>query len=227
MASTSAAKANRALPQRARKDEDKEARRQLILDEALALYQATSYAEVKMADVAGRAMLAKGTVFLYFPTKEALFLALLEDLLFAWFARLDGLLAEDTSVWTGPRLARTVAESLEGEEALTRLLALLQTVLEQNVTAEQLRPFKERLLAALLRAGTRVEQRLPFLHAGEGPRFFIHLHALVTGLRQMADVAPVAREVLEALPHLAPLRVDFTAELTTALTTLLRGLESR
>ncbi|WP_434346415.1 TetR family transcriptional regulator [Myxococcus virescens] len=227
MASTSAAKANRALPQRARKDEDKEARRQLILDEALALYQATSYAEVKMADVAGRAMLAKGTVFLYFPTKEALFLALLEDLLFAWFARLDGLLAEDTPAWTGPRLARTVAESLEGEVALTRLLALLQTVLEQNVTAEQLRPFKERLLAALLRAGTRVEQRLPFLHAGEGPRFFIHLHALVTGLRQMADVAPVAREVLEALPHLAPLRVDFTAELTTALTTLLRGLESR
>ncbi|QDE87996.1 TetR family transcriptional regulator [Myxococcus xanthus] len=227
MASTSAAKANRALPQRARKDEDKEARRQVILDEALALYQATSYAEVKMADVAGRAMLAKGTVFLYFPTKEALFLALLEDLLFAWFARLDGLLAEDTSAWTGPRLARTVAESLEGEEALTRLLALLQTVLEQNVTAEQLRPFKERLLAALLRAGTLVEQRLPFLHAGEGPRFFIHLHALVTGLRQMADVAPVAREVLEALPHLAPLRVDFTAELTTALTTLLRGLESR
>ncbi|QQR45138.1 TetR family transcriptional regulator [Myxococcus xanthus] len=227
MASTSAAKANRALPQRARKDEDKEARRQLILDEALALYQATSYAEVKMADVAGRAMLAKGTVFLYFPTKEALFLALLEDLLFAWFARLDGLLAEDSSVWTGPRLARTVAESLEGEEALTRLLARLQTVLEQNVTAEQLRPFKERLLAALLRAGTLVEQRLPFLHAGEGSRFFIHLHALVTGLRQMADVAPVAREVLEALPHLAPLRVDFTAELTTALTTLLRGLESR
>ncbi|QDE66078.1 TetR family transcriptional regulator [Myxococcus xanthus] len=227
MVSTPAAKAKRALPQRARKDEDKEARRRLILDEALALYQATSYAEVKMADVAGRALLAKGTVFLYFPTKEALFLALLEDLLFAWFARLDGLLAEDTSAWTGPRLARTVAESLDGEEALTRLLALLQTVLEQNVTAEQLRPFKERLLAALLRAGTRVEQRLPFLHAGDGPRFFIHLHALVTGLRQMADVAPVARAVLEALPHLAPLRVDFTAELTAALTTLLRGLESR
>ncbi|NVJ15815.1 TetR/AcrR family transcriptional regulator [Myxococcus sp. AM010] len=227
MVSPPAAKAKRALPQRARKDEDKEARRRLILDEALALYQATSYAEVKMADVAGRALLAKGTVFLYFPTKEALFLALLEDLLFAWFDRLDGLLAEDTAAWTSPRLARTVAESLEGEETLTRLLALLQTVLEQNVTAEQLRPFKERLLAALLRAGTRVEQRLSFLQAGDGPRFFIHLHALVTGLRQMADVAPVAREVLEALPHLAPLRVDFTAELTAALSTLLRGLESR
>ncbi|AKQ69468.1 transcriptional regulator, TetR family [Myxococcus hansupus] len=227
MVSNPAEKAKRALPQRARKDEDKEARRRLILDEALALYQATSYADVKMADVAGRALLAKGTVFLYFPTKEALFLALLEDLLFAWFDRLESMLEPVESPWTGPRLARTVAESLEGEETLTRLLALLQTVLEQNVTAEQLRPFKERLMAALLRGGTLVEQRLPFMKEGDGPRFLLHVHALVTGLRQMADLAPVAREVLEQVPHLALLRVDFTAELTTALTTLLRGMESR
>ncbi|WP_164017762.1 TetR/AcrR family transcriptional regulator [Pyxidicoccus trucidator] len=226
MVSNTAAKVKRALPQRARKDEDKEARRRLILEEALTLYQATSYADVKMADVAERAQLAKGTVFLYFPTKEALFLALLEDLLFAWFARLDGLLEHGEGRWTGPRLARTVAESLEGEESLTRLLAMLQTVLEQNVTAEQLRPFKERLLGALLSTGARVEQRLSFLKDGDGPRFLVHLHALVTGLRQMADLAPVTREVL-ALPHMAPLKVDFTAELTTALATLLRGLESR
>jgi AcrR family transcriptional regulator len=226
MVSNGTAKVKRALPLRARKDEDKEARRQLILEEALALYTATSYAEVKMADVAERAKLAKGTVFLYFPTKEALFLALLEELLFAWFAKLEELLNSGDGRWTGARLARTVAESLEGQETLTRLLALLQTVLEQNVTVEQVRSFKERLLAAMGRAGALVEKRLAFLKPGEGGRFFIHLHALVTGLRQMADVAPVTREVLD-LPHMAPLRVDFTRELTDALTTLLRGLEAR
>ncbi|MDY7225927.1 TetR/AcrR family transcriptional regulator [Hyalangium rubrum] len=226
MVSNVPVKAKRVLPLRARRDEDKEARRRLILDEALALYTATSYAEVKMADVAERSKLAKGTVFLYFPTKEALFLALLEELLFAWFTKLEAQLASGEGRWAGPRLARTVAESLEGQEALTRLLALLQTVLEQNVTAEQARGFKERLLEALVRTGAQVEQRLEFLKPGEGARFLMHLHALVTGLRQMADVAPVTREVL-ALPHMAPLRVDFTVELTEALTTLLRGLEAR
>jgi len=226
MVSNGAAKAKRALPLRARKDEDKEARRQLILDEALALYTATSYAEVKMADVAERSKLAKGTVFLYFPTKEALFLALLEDLLFAWFQKLDGLLSGGEGRWTGQQLARTVAESLEGQETLTRLLALLQTVLEQNVTQEQVRGFKERLLTVLVNTGALVEQRLAFLAPGEGGRFLLHLHALVTGLRQMADVAPVTRGVLD-LPHMAPLRVDFTPELTVALTHLLRGLETR
>ncbi len=226
MVSNGTAKAKRALPLRARKDEDKEARRQLILGEALGLYTSTSYAEVKMADVAERARLAKGTVFLYFPTKEALFLALLEELLFAWFQKLDGLLSGGEGRWTGERLARTVAESLQGQETLTRLLALLQTVLEQNVTTEQVRGFKERLLQALARTGALLEKRLAFLAPGEGGRALLHLHALVTGLRQMADVAPVTREVL-ALPHMAPMKVNFTPELTTALTALLRGLEAR
>ncbi|MCP3101008.1 TetR family transcriptional regulator [Myxococcus sp. K15C18031901] len=217
----------REAPKRALRDEDKEARRRLLLTEALGLYRETSYGAVKMADVAERAGLAKGTVFLYFPTKEALFLALLEDLLFAWLARLEALLGRAADApWTGPRLAREVADSLVGEESLTRLLAMLQTVLEQNVTEEQTRRFKERLLEALSRVGARLEALVPFLRPGEGPRLLLHLHALVTGLRQMADVAPVARAVLAA-PHMAPLRIDFTAELTAALTTLLRGLEAR
>ena len=73
--------AKRAMPQRARKEEDKEARRRQLLDAALELYRATSYDEVKMADVAERSKLAKGTVFLYFPTKEALFNSLYLELL--------------------------------------------------------------------------------------------------------------------------------------------------
>ena len=219
--------AKRAMPQRARKDEDKEARRRQLLEAALALFLATSYDEVKMADVAERAQLAKGTVFLYFPTKEALFLALLEEQLFAWFARLEERLARGEERWTGAKLARTVAESLQGEEPLTRLMARLQTVLEQNVTPEQVRGFKQRLLEAVVRSGTRVEKRLPFLAPGEGVRFLLHVNALVVGLRQMADLAPVVREVFDATPHLEPLRVDFTRELTDSLTTLLRGLEAR
>jgi AcrR family transcriptional regulator len=226
MVSNSTAKARRPGPQRARKDEDKEARRRLILDAAVALYERTSYAEVKMADVAEASRLAKGTVFLYFPTKEALFLALLEERFFAWFEKLDARLEHGEGRWTGPRVARTVAESLEGEETLTRLLALLQTVLEQNVTVEQVRQFKERLLAALAKSAALVERRLPFLTTADSQRLMLHVYALVTGLRQMADIAPVTREVL-ALPHMAPLRVDFTAEVTAALTLLLRGLESR
>ncbi|MFB1482344.1 TetR family transcriptional regulator [Corallococcus sp. RDP092CA] len=217
--------AKRDVPLRARRDEDKEARRRALLAAARALFEATSFAEVKMADVAARSGLAKGTVFLYFPTKEALFLALLDDLLTAWFAKLNRRLAEG-GAWTGPQLARAVAASLEGEETFTRLLALAQTVLEQNVTVAQARAFKERVLVAMDTTSALLQARLPFLTPEAAGQLIRHVHALVTGLRQMADIAPVAREVL-TLPHMAPLRVDFTAELTAAITTLLRGLEAR
>ncbi|NOK32976.1 TetR/AcrR family transcriptional regulator [Corallococcus exercitus] len=217
--------AKRVVPLRARRDEDKEARRRELLDAARALFEATSFAQVKMADVAARTGLAKGTVFLYFPTKEALFLALLDDLLTAWFAKLNERLAQG-GTWTGHQLARAVAVSLEGEETFTRLLALMQTVLEQNVTVAQTQAFKERVLGAMGTTAALLQERLPFLTPETAGQVIRHVHALMTGLRQMADIAPVAREVL-TLPHMAPLRVDFTAELTAAITTLLRGLEAR
>ena len=62
--------------QRARKVEHKQARAKDILDAALALYRARGFAAFTMADLAAEVGLAKGTVFLYFPTKEALGLAL-------------------------------------------------------------------------------------------------------------------------------------------------------
>ena len=64
------------IGRRARNTEDKQQRRQAILDVAWALFQETSYAAVTMNGVAERAGLAKGTMYLYFKTKEELFLTL-------------------------------------------------------------------------------------------------------------------------------------------------------
>lgn len=219
--------ARRALPQRARKDEDKEARRRLLLDEAQRILARTPYAEVRLAEVAEAAGLAKGTLFLYFPTKEALFLALLDEGLAAWFAKLEARLAEGGGRWGAERVARAVTDTLEGEEVLERLLPLLNTVLEHNVERAQVDGFKRRLAGHLTRAGALLEKRLPALGAGEGARVLLHVNALVTGLRQMADEAPVVRQVLDAVPELAPLRIDFTRELSFALTLYLRGLTAR
>ena len=205
--------ASRTAVARARRDEDKEGRRRQLLEAALALFLHTPYASLRLAEVAQAAGLAKGTLFLYFPTKEALFLALLEERLGAWFERLDAVLSRGEGRWTGVRVARCVVASLEGDEPLLRLLPVWLTVLEHNVTREQLLPFKGRLLARQALTGALLEKRLPFLAAGEGGRLLVHEHALVT-------------ELLTE-PRLAPLRVDFAKELGFALTHLLRGLECR
>src|SRR5947199_8256093 len=57
----------------------KEARPQEILDAALAEFAAKGFAAARMDDVARRAGVTKGTIYLYFPSKDELFKSLVRE----------------------------------------------------------------------------------------------------------------------------------------------------
>ena len=63
------------IEKRARKPEQKRERRTEILSAAITLLRERPYNKINIADVARRAGMAKGTVFLYFRTREELFLS--------------------------------------------------------------------------------------------------------------------------------------------------------
>ena len=210
--------------QRARRDEDKQARRRHILDETLLLWNEQTFAALTMAKVAERCALAKGTLYLYFATKEELLLVLLEELLTEWFDALDAALDTADQPWDAARVARTIGLVTAERTALTRLLAIGEGILEYNITEARARAYKGMMLARAGATGARLERRLPFLAAGEGLLILIRVHALATGLRQMADPAPIVREVL-ASPELWPLRVEFGPALTETLIALVLGME--
>jgi AcrR family transcriptional regulator len=209
--------------QRARKDEDKQARRRQILETALALWNERTFATLTMAEVGVRCGLAKGTLYLYFGTKEELLLALLEELLADWFDALDAALDEG-GAWDAARVAGAIGAVTERRVALTRLLAIGEAILEHNIAGARALAYKELTLTRARATGARIERCLPGLPPGAGLLVLIRVHALVTGLRQMADPAPVVRETL-ARPELAPLRVEFGPHFVGALTALLRGME--
>lgn len=214
-----------AVKQRARNEEDKVARRQAILAVAARLLGHQQYHRITMAEVARRCSLAKGTLYLYFRSKEELFLATLEQELAAWF---DVLLDELSALTPGPddapeRFSAAVTRTLCERETLIDLLPLLHTVLEQNIDVDTASGFKQMLLTKLTAAAEVVERAVPGLPPGSGSRLLLRLHALVVGLRQMADPAPVVAEVL-ARPHMEPLRIDFPSELSRSLTAMVRGM---
>lgn len=217
-----------ALKRRARKDEDKQERREAILAAALECFGVARFADVKMSEIAERAGLAKGTVFLYFPTKEALFLTLLEARLSPWFDGVDRALEAARGTLGAAGLAKALGPGtlLSPAEPLTRLLTLLHVVLEQNVAFEQALRFKEFLRARFARTGALLEARLPFLGEGGGARLLLQINGLLIGLKQMADPAPVVKEVL-ARPEMRPLAIDFATEFASALEALLIGWEQR
>lgn len=72
-----------ALPKRERR---KEARPGELLEAALDLFVEKGYAATKVDEVAARAGVSKGTLFLYFPSKEELFKAVVRDSIVGRFA---------------------------------------------------------------------------------------------------------------------------------------------
>ena len=65
---------------RARSDEAKDERRALLLQAALDEFFEKGFSAARMSDIARRANLTKGTLYLYFESKDALFKALIERL---------------------------------------------------------------------------------------------------------------------------------------------------
>jgi len=206
---------------RARAEADKQQRRAEILRAAAEAFAKLPYAAVTMAEVARRAGLAKGTVYLYHATKESLFLQLVIEALARWFAEVEAALRGAGRL--GPdELAALLVETLVVRGDLTRLLPLLHPVLEENIDEALALAFKQRLGEQTAAAGELLERRCEALAPGEGVRFLLRLHALVIGLHAMATPSPTVARIL-ARPELAALRIDFAAELQATVAALLRG----
>jgi AcrR family transcriptional regulator len=211
---------------RARSDEDKQERRIAILTTAWRMYtRAPSFSAFTMQALAKQAGLAKGTLYLYFRTKEELFLALLENGFDAWFDVLDARLDAGGAEWTLEDAAEVIVRSIRGRETLARLLSILPTIVEHNVDYDAALRFKRQVMRRAEVTGHRLEARLPFLRPGEGARLLVHLHALVIGVWQLAEPSPVIRRVMET-PELAPARVAFEEDLRFLLVTLLAGMRT-
>jgi AcrR family transcriptional regulator len=103
------------LDRSARHERAKAARREVILEAARRAFAARGLRGTTMADIAEEAEIALGTIYLYFPSKEAVFAAL--------SVHLNELIA--TAVFTTP-----IAESLE--DTVRRKVEAVFSVCEQN-----------------------------------------------------------------------------------------------
>src|SRR5687768_16827920 len=67
------------FPERAKRERRKEARPGELLEAALDLFVDKGFAATRAEEVAARAGVSKGTLFLYFPSKEELFKAVVRE----------------------------------------------------------------------------------------------------------------------------------------------------
>ena len=207
---------------RAVTDVQKQARRADILRVAAQRFAVTPYDSLSMADTADQAGVAKGTLYLYFKSKEEMFLAIYTDQLDAWFDELDQGLQPggDTSV---AGFLKLLGDSLVRRPELLRLIAILHTKLESNVDAATARRFRVRLDERRRATGALLEKRALFLKPGQGAELLQQIHVLVIGFQHLAEPAGGMREALAA-PDMASHRVQLRDSLLRTINTLLTGL---
>jgi AcrR family transcriptional regulator len=201
------------------------ARRLEIIEGTLELWERTSYAELTMSQVAEKLNLAKGTLYLYFPSKEELFLAVYIGLLDQWFDKVE-IGIEDLHPPTAKGLANVLVEELVARPNLARLIPLVAGSLERNITVEAAKEYKHWLVKRLDRLGDQIEERVPGLPPGTGSEACLYFHALAAGLGPMGDPV-LAHHDLNNERDLAKLRVDFAAALKEGFTAILVGFQNK
>lgn len=212
------------IKQRAVQAEDKEERRHAILDAAEALLSEEVDRVANMAEVADRAGLAKGTVYLYFPSKDELLVALHERHVDAFFGALSARLAQPTPVTFDEMLGLTKQYMIDPPTFLplaTLCFGLMETAVPRSVAAA----FKERMTERLTRSGQGLERQFPELGPGRGIALLRHSYALILGLWQMS--ASHRAQPADDAAFCAGGAFDYPSELARALQALWQGTVGR
>lgn len=209
------------IKQRAMLDEDKQLRRQAILAAAATLLMEHVERLASVDEVARQAGLAKGTLYLYFATKEEIYLAVHELQTHRFFDTLEALLVRERSRPSLKRFTRNVVEAIRQHPSFLPL-AIQCPEFERNADLEVVARCKAGIGARLQHIGTTVETLYPAVKKGDGARLLIRSYGLMLGLWQLMSPTPARAKLLERA-DLSVFKLDYLAQLEAALYALWRG----
>jgi AcrR family transcriptional regulator len=200
---------------RALAPEHKTERRAAIIAAAEALLARDPDGGFAVGEIARRAGLAKGTVYLYFGSREEILLAVHDAQLEELFLAVEGALARPRV--GAAQVARAVLGFLGRRSQFFRLATSCHGALEGSIPARASRAHREAVAARLTMLGARIEALHPGMRPGEGLRLLMNCYAQMLGLWQLS-ASPLRVEGGADTP--AALEIDFESQLAAALTDL-------
>jgi AcrR family transcriptional regulator len=221
-----------AVFQRARNQEQREARRQAILGAAAAMLAEMAVAEITLNELSRRAGLAKSNVLRYFESREAVLLELLDSAWQEWLVQLDRDLqvAVDAAApadGRGGQLAAALAASLASRPMLCDLISAQAAVLERNVSPQVAARYKRASIAAITALGILMLGGVPELGEQDAIRL-AGVTVMMTGaLWPHTQPSAAMLAAYAAEPDLAAMRLDFGATLGEVLEVMTAGLLAR
>lgn len=207
---------------RARAPEQREQRRQELLSAARRLLDSGGLEAVGLNAIAREAGIAKSNCYRYFESREQILLTLLTEDEAAWVASLELELAPLAGTNDIEHVAAIIATTLAAEPRLCLLTSVVAGVLEQNVSEETARAFKQEVRALALRIANALFTAIPRLPTERIMAIQRYVHALIAGMWPMAHPSKAMQCVL-ADAEFEHFRTDFECDLRGSLTALFKG----
>jgi len=203
------------LMKRASTPEKRDARRAAILERARAWLGTRSFEEIRLSDLAAELGLVKGTIYLYFPTKQELFASILVEEAQAWWTEL-------MSMPPGNRPGADFARTLATRPLLLRLFSSLHSSIEPGFGAEALLAFKLWFADFARSAAVGFEARYEGIK-GRGIVILLRIYALIVGASQLAFPSEAVASLIREKEALALFRIEFEPFLAGAIDDLFEG----
>ncbi len=205
---------------RARSDSDKEQRWLVFLKVAEDLFMKNSDKLPSVTEIVKEASLAKGTFYLYFKTKEEVFLDILEIRYTNWLDTLTASIVKLRSI-TAEDMADVMLAPVAGDACFLQLASISQTILEVNLSTDKAVAFKNNIGASLEHFAKTVHN-----HFGMDSKEIIFLslecYAAIIGMWQLSQVSKTVETIQNQIPYkfLFP---EFAKHIRPMLTHIIRG----
>lgn len=211
---------------RARQNHQKQERREAILAIALGALDHSPLQDITMTQIAEQAGLVKGTLYLYFTTREELFLEVFRSQLHGWFWDLETGLEDLPRKGRLRAVAHLIAATTAARPVFRQLLAVLHHTLETNLPETTTLAFQRERLARIASMGTALERALPFLGPGQGMHVVFRVFAWIIGIQSIIPPDPATQGLLDHAEFDA-LRMDDRMELQDGIEAILMNLRQK
>lgn len=202
---------------RALHDWQKEQRSIDILEAAEALFKTRRGELPRVDDVAKKAKVAKGTVYLYFPSKEAIFLSLLEWRLSEWID--DALAALAGKARSLDDLIDALIRYPAANRVVLDLASFSSALLETSVDEEMALAYKTALAAKLEKISAAIGAGDLGVSKDEAMELLLRGYAYMLGLWQLVEPQWVTKSA-RGKQHIRWFQLEFEAEARAGLKSL-------
>ena len=174
-----------------------EARKEEIIEACAALYETKGFKEITIKEIGDATTLTRTGIYLYFETKEEIFLALLAREYDAWTAEMRDAMQKEKKL-NREQVAEVLSRTLTDHPRLLRLLSMNLFEMEANSRPERLAEFKRSFGASLATVDDMVKNYIPDMDEAARQRFLYAFFPFVYGIYPYTSVTEKQKEAMEA-----------------------------